>query len=327
MRYRSLALAVLLVLPSLAAFEERAAYGSRYPFALPAAPAALRFGLMRVSSHPYPWPLRPVWRQHAIRGGFGDPRFGTLGRSFHFGIDIPAPGGTPVYAVAGGTVFRAPDRVAVLRTIAARHESGFTYWHIIAAVQEHAAVHAGQLLGWVKLFWGHLHFAELENGVWVNPLRPSALTPFRNDARPQIDAVAATPLDDDVAPALSITLDAFVPPPTPLRAPWSGARLAPSLVRWRLLDGSVPISEWATALDFRTTIPPNAAYAEVYAPTATPNKAYVPGGYTIYLARGWRGAADVPPGTQIEVQVAGARDPIVATRIFPFPSAEPTREP
>ena len=50
-------------------------------------------------SRGYGWPLRPFNQQHAIRGAFGDPRFGAQQRNFHFGIDIPARGGTPVYAV------------------------------------------------------------------------------------------------------------------------------------------------------------------------------------------------------------------------------------
>ena len=41
-------------------------------------------------SRGYGWPLRPFNRQHAIRGAFGDPRFGARQRNFHFGIDIPA---------------------------------------------------------------------------------------------------------------------------------------------------------------------------------------------------------------------------------------------
>src|SRR5438270_6458676 len=66
----------------------------------------------------YAWPIAPFDVQHPIRGAFDDPRSGiTRGglteSSFHFGVDIVAPDGTPVYAVASGTVFRYPDAGAV----------------------------------------------------------------------------------------------------------------------------------------------------------------------------------------------------------------------
>ena len=57
---------------------------------------------------PYGWPVKPFNRQHPVRGFFGDPRIaegrkGTT-RSFHFGIDISCPDGTPVYATMSGRV-------------------------------------------------------------------------------------------------------------------------------------------------------------------------------------------------------------------------------
>src|SRR5579872_757341 len=109
----------------------------------------------------YGWPVAPFDQQHAIRGAFDDPRFG-FGRghvpesSFHFGVDIVATDGTPVYAVAPGTVFRYPDAVAV------RQADGreFSYWHIDAAVAEHSFAEKGELLGYVRAGWGHVHLAE-----------------------------------------------------------------------------------------------------------------------------------------------------------------------
>ena len=62
----------------------------------------------------YPWPVRPFNKQHPIRGFFGDPRTvfenGVLAGgfdgpgffSFHQGVDIAAPDGTPVYPVVSG---------------------------------------------------------------------------------------------------------------------------------------------------------------------------------------------------------------------------------
>ena len=76
--------------------------------------------------------MKPFDRQHPVRGLFGDPRIGraddgAVARQFHFGIDVSAPNGTPVYATQSGTVSllasgRRRDRLA------ARAE--FSYWHI-----------------------------------------------------------------------------------------------------------------------------------------------------------------------------------------------------
>src|SRR5437016_1840459 len=63
-----------------------------------AAPATARYG----------WPVKPFHQQHPVRGFFGDPRIGVDGgvvrRTLHFGIDVAAPNGTPVYATISGRV-------------------------------------------------------------------------------------------------------------------------------------------------------------------------------------------------------------------------------
>src|SRR4051794_4247082 len=54
----------------------------------------------------YGWPVKPFDRQHPVRAFLDDPRIGANGaKAFHFGIDVAAPDGTPVYAVEGGTLY------------------------------------------------------------------------------------------------------------------------------------------------------------------------------------------------------------------------------
>ena len=286
-----------------------------------AAGAALDF---RAIAHSYGWPLRPFGRQHAIRGGFGDPRFGARQHNFHFGIDIPAPGGTPVFAVAAGTVFLAPDRVTVLRGSAVGERSGFAYWHVLPAVVEHRLVRAGQLVGWVNPAWGHLHFAEMENGRWVNPLRPGALEPYRSDAVPRIVRIGALERATRSGERLTLTVDAFVPPPLPLIGLWRGARLAPTWVRWRLLEGTHAETAWTTSLDFRISLPPNALFASVYAPGTLPNLPGRPGRYVVYLARNWRVPSLDVGVYRLEVQVratGGAGRAVTSTISLPRPGS------
>src|SRR5439155_385160 len=82
---------------------------------------------------PYPWPVKPFDHQHPVRGFLCDPRIAAGGRTFHFGVDVAAPGGTPVYAVAAGKVsFGSPAEVAQNGVIVVVEAGGrnFGYWHV-----------------------------------------------------------------------------------------------------------------------------------------------------------------------------------------------------
>lgn len=274
----------------------------RLRVSLPTLPGVSAVRLLVDAAQPYGWPLRPFHRQHLIRSGFGEPRFGAEQRNFHFGIDLPAAGATPVYAVAGGTAFLEPDHVAVLSG-SARAPDGFSYWHIVPAVGEHNAVRPDQLLGWVKPLWGHLHFAQILDGRWVNPLRPGALTPYTDSRRPEISKLSVEHLSDG---RVNVIVDASVAPARPLKPPWQQARLAPSLVRWRLLVGHAAVSAWRDGVDFRVLIPPNRMFADVYAPGTRPSRPNQPGRYRFYLARNWN-VRRFPAGRYaIEVQAIGS---------------------
>jgi Peptidase family M23 len=251
-------------------------------------------------SHGYGWPIRPFHAKHRIRAGFGDPRQTAGHLDFHFGIDISAPDGTPVYAVAPGIVYLAPGRVAILTD---EHRNGFAYWHINPAVREHSFVDLHSLIGWIKPGAGHVHFAEIEHDRYVNPLRPGALTPAPDLIAPTIDSITVKPIDPDgdsdraVRGTIQIIVDAQVRPAQRPPSPWQGAVISPTLIRWRLLANRTPVSEWRTAVDFRNYIPLNRdnLYSDIYAPHTRQNRAGKPGVYHYYLARSWNTSA-VPTG-------------------------------
>jgi Peptidase family M23 len=235
----------------------------------------------------YPWPIKPFDEAHAIRGAFDDPRDG---RSFHFGVDISAPDGTAVYAVAAGTVYRYSDAVAV------RQEDGreFSYWHVEATVPEHAYVEQGDLLGYVRAGWGHVHFAEFDGRTYVNPLLPGSLEPFTDTTVPVVGPIAVH--EDDGR--IDATVEAYDLPPIAPPTPWQDARWTPEIIRWRLLRDGRDLMPWTDAVDFSQYLPPS-AFASVYAPGTEQNTPGHAGRYAFWLVRGLP-LADGPYDLQVE---------------------------
>ncbi len=223
----------------------------------------------------YHWPVKPFDRQHLIRGSFDDPR---SGRYFHFGVDIAVPDGTRVYAVESGTVFRYSDAVAVRRPGGRE----FSYWHVRATVPEHAYVHAGQEIGVVRFGFSHVHFAEFDGHTYVNPLRRGALTPYRDTTVPVVG-----PIDVDLAGdgKMTATVQAFDFPAKPLSSFWRNSIFTPEIVRWRLLEGGLPVVPWTTAADFNRFLQPK-QYTSIYAPGTRQNRPGRPGKYIFWLTHG-----------------------------------------
>ena len=99
--------------------------------------AVLTFVLASVgTASAYSWPVKPFHKPHPIRGTFGDPRFhldaeGELS-AFHFGVDIVARDGAPVYAVEPGVVVR---RHATRSRSAVPSGRRFGYWHVRPVVK------------------------------------------------------------------------------------------------------------------------------------------------------------------------------------------------
>jgi murein DD-endopeptidase MepM/ murein hydrolase activator NlpD len=250
----------------------------------------------------YPWPLKPFDRPHPIRGNFNDPRVEFVGEdlssNFHFGVDISAPDLAPVYAVAPGIASRHADYVDVL----SGGGRDFGYWHVTPAVENGQAVAQGDLLGHVQRGWGHVHFAENVNGVYVNPLRRGALTPYYDPTSPTVAAVrimrgGKPVLPTSVSGVVDLVCDAYDLPAMALPSPWQGTRVTPALIRWRILRASGrPATRWKKAVDFRFALLPNAAFNLVYAPGTKQNRAGRPGRYVFYLKAGWS-SAKLPNGS------------------------------
>lgn len=238
----------------------------------------------------YGWPLKPFNRQHPIRGYFNDPRNGKHGsHSFHFGIDVSAPDGTPVYAVLSGVVHMTSDRA-----VAVMHAGGWStaYWHIVPVVHHRQHVRKHQLLGRIEASWGHVHFAELRGGEYVNPLRPGALGPYADTTAPTIadarfKARGRTLESGRVRGSVDLIVDAYDTTPVRVPAPWNDLPVTPARLQWRILKAKRVVVRWQTGIDFRYRLLPPTQFAAVYAPPSQKNYPPKVGRYCFYLAHSW----------------------------------------
>lgn len=118
---------------------------------------------------------------HRISSKFSQKRFHpVLKRALpHNGVDFAAPRGTPVKAIADGTVRKAGWYGGNGRFVKIRHgavyESGYAHLSRIAkGIKSGGRVKKGQVIGYVgstgQATGPHLHFAMYRNGKYVNPL-------------------------------------------------------------------------------------------------------------------------------------------------------------
>lgn len=108
------------------------------------------------------------WRIHPI---YGDWRF-------HYGIDLAAPSGTPIYATRAGRVTRTTYDSSSGYYVVLDHGDGFEskYLHMTHyIVSPGQSVSAGQVIGYVgstgASTGAHLHFSIMYNGQHVNPAK------------------------------------------------------------------------------------------------------------------------------------------------------------
>lgn len=234
----------------------------------------------------YGWPIKPFYQQHAIRGYFNDPRLSAGETGFHFGVDISAADGTPVYAIEAG---RARVRGMSVSIFPKRGGHLLSYWHIVPAVVKNQQVRRHQLIGRVMTGVEHVHLAEYQNGTYVNPLRLGGLAPYIDDTVPQIPSLifysAGRPIPpQDVTGVVDITTEALDTSPMPIPLPWNQAIFTPSLIRWRIVQGQNTIRRWETPVNFRNYLLPLDLFNFVYAPGTFQNKPGRRGRYEFYLA-------------------------------------------
>jgi Peptidase family M23 len=216
----------------------------------------------------YGWPLKPFDQQHPVRGFFCDPRIGDQGdRSFHFGVDVAALDGTPVFAVEAGTVrLQGPQNVAALAAEGRSHG----YWHIVPTVRHGQQMAKLALLGHIAAGWGHVHFAERRGGHYLNPLRAGGLTPFHDFGAPVIDRILAeaggAPLNPRaLTGVINLIAVAHDNPPISAPPPWRGLPVTPALVRWRLVRDAHEVIPWRVVANFRSRLLPKARFTAIYA--------------------------------------------------------------
>jgi hypothetical protein len=225
----------------------------------------------------YPWPVKPFDAQHAIRGGFGDPRTladvafgkdraGSAGvYSFHNGVDISAAAGTKVYPVVSGWA-TVPDGDEV--RVVAGHRV-FQYHHIRPAFQRPRRVVAGvTVLGIVKYPANHVHLTELDGGKLVDPLLH--LRPYVDRSAPDIGtidvsgAAGGPAVSDDLSRRVVIT--ARIDDDQSVRAlgHWGGMPVTPAYVGAAIVDGHGDVVWQRTVADFRFSEPPREDFWQVY---------------------------------------------------------------
>ena len=235
----------------------------------------------------YPWPIRPFYEQHPVRGYFNDPRLSGPEQGFHFGVDISAPDGTPVYAVTSGYARVRGMAVSVIPW--RRGVPRLSYWHVVPVVSTKQFVRKFELIGYVQDGAGHVHLAEWRNGTYINPLRIGGLAPYIDDTVPRIPSLAFSAAGQPIRPEavsgnVDIVAEAFDTSPMQIPAPWEHSIFAPALIRWRIVQGEATLWQWTNAIDFRTYLLPLSLYTFVYAPGTYQNRPGRRGRYRYYLA-------------------------------------------
>jgi len=134
----------------------------------------------------YPWPVQPLHESQELTATFCEFRDTGSSDHFHNGIDIPKPDGSPVYAVANGTV------TSIVRTGSNAYVrvGRYCYLHIkpSASLSVGDQVVAEQtILGIILAGQGHIHFIDGYYNSEINAIRKGGgLTPYEDPWAPKI---------------------------------------------------------------------------------------------------------------------------------------------
>jgi hypothetical protein len=260
----------------------------------------------------YAWPVKPFQEQHPVRGFFGDPRIANHGesRQFHFGIDISAPNGTPVYATITGRVWIHPLHATTVM-ITGGDGVEFSYWHVVPTVRTGERATAYEtVIGHIEAPYGHVHFSEAHWGRYLNPLRPGALGPYADDTRPLARSV--TVVDDE------LVVETYDETPLSIPRPWQDLPVMPAIVRCRALDAhGRTVLGWRTLVDFRETIPSASEFDRIWATGTTQNHVREPGRFRLIVASGEELRARSSGRYVVEVVLADTRGNATRSR-FPL---------
>ena len=220
----------------------------------------------------YGWPVAPFDEAHPVRANFGDPRTRFEGEesseallegdgtfSFHQGVDISAPDGSPVYAVASGKVTRAHGARV---TVDCGNGRSIQYWHIEPNVRAGQRAVAGEtVLGFIQLKREHVHLTHLERSRPVNPLAPEHLTPYEDDTAPELLEVAV----EYRGTLVHVVADVVDTPALPVPGRWNGFPVSPARLTWRIEREGAIVVPAQPARDVRRFVPRNAAFWSTYA--------------------------------------------------------------
>jgi murein DD-endopeptidase MepM/ murein hydrolase activator NlpD len=152
-----------------------------------------------------------------VTSSFG-MRFHPISRVWreHHGVDYGAPIGTPVSAIADGTVVMARWNDGYGNFVQIRHSGGLVscYGHLSrygAGAKAGRGVRQGQTIGYVGSTGfstgPHLHFEVRQGGKPVNPLKviPPRAEPVASKNMPEFNALKASYLADLARPAGPVT--------------------------------------------------------------------------------------------------------------------------
>jgi murein DD-endopeptidase MepM/ murein hydrolase activator NlpD len=122
--------------------------------------------------------IRPIKNMYNVTSGFG-MRIHPISkeRRMHYGVDITAPKGTPVYATADGVISRKQTYSGYGVCIVIEHGYSYEslYGHLSKKmVKPGQKVKRGELIGYVGntglSVGSHLHYEVFRNGTRVNPV-------------------------------------------------------------------------------------------------------------------------------------------------------------